>query len=272
MNKIKATIIKDSISENGIRLTTIELQQWRPLLAEFNTHRMFSRNSASSRAIPVKTMLKNILKAPFEPVVWGKNVSGMQAKEELTGYNLILAKFLWKFACYSNVAFAYLLNKVGLHKQWANRIVEPWQVTNTIVTATEWDNFIQLRCHSDAQPEIELLANNIRDALKESKPELLLEGGWHLPYVTEDEYNNEKYSIDDLIKISVARCARVSYNNHDGTKTTLEQDIKLYDRLVGSFPQHMSPSEHQATPAKDKKFYKNFKGWKQHRSFIEHKK
>lgn len=266
---IEAKIIIDSISPKGVRLTTFELKYPRFVLAEFNTHRVFSRNSASSRAIPVKKLIKDVIDDPVIPVFWGKNQAGMQAKEELSGIPLKLAQFLWGIARYPACGIAYCMTKIGLHKQIANRIIEPWMWTKTIVTTTEWDNFFELRMHEDAQPEIYVLATRMYEEYLKSKPKLLGYGKWHLPYISDEETG--KCDIDTLIKASAARCARVSYLTHDGKTPDIEKDLKLYNSLVGAVPIHGSPTEHQATPNKNTKFDKNFRGWHQHRADIEHK-
>jgi thymidylate synthase ThyX len=141
--------------------------------------------------------------------------------------------------------------------------------TKTIVTSTEWENFFQLRCHKDAQPEIKVLADLMLEIYLRNIPDKLKYGEWHLPYVTDIEFID--YPLDDCIKMSSSRCARVSYLTHDGKVPSKEKDFKLYEDLVGSIPIHASPTEHQATPTKDTKFNKNFRGWKQHRADIEHK-
>lgn len=264
---IEAKIVADSISPNGVRLTSFQLKMHRFILSEFNTHRMFSRSSSSSRAIPIKKMLQNVIKNPAYPVFWGKNKNGMQAKEELLGIKLSLSKFIWRLASYAAVTFAYIMYNLGLHKQIGNRILEPWMWTNTIVTATEWDNFFLLRNHPDAQPEIRELAIQIQELYDNSHPNFVNYGEWHLPYIVDNE--KEIYPVEDLIKMSVARCARVSYNKHDGNNTTKEEDIKLHDRLLLSFPPHASPAEHQATPIRSKLFSKNLFGWEQYRWEIE---
>lgn len=268
---IEAKIICDSISPQGVRLTTFELKYPRFILSEFNTHRVFSRNSASSRAIPVKKMIKDVINDPVIPVFWGKNQAGMQAKEELSGIKLKAAQFLWKIARYPACGIAYFMTKIGLHKQITNRIIEPWMWTKTIVTATEWDNFFELRVHEDAQPEIYSLSTLMYQEYLNSTPKKLKYGEWHLPYVTEDELNNNTLSIESLIMVSGARCARVSYLTHDGKAPDSSKDFRLYDDLVGSVPIHASPTEHQATPNKNTNFDKNFRGWHQHRADIEHK-
>lgn len=267
---IEAKVIEDSIDAvTKTRITTLELKYPRFILAEFNTHRVFSRNSSSSRAIPVWKMMKDVLLDPVYPSFWGENQKGMQAAKELSGMKLFLAKFSWRMASFLAVSVAGIMNLVGLHKQIANRIIEPWMWTKTIVTATEWGNFFDLRCHKDAQPEIRELAWKMAEAIQHSIPKELKLDEWHLPYVREDE--RETLHIMELLKISTARCARVSYLTHDGKVPNVEKDIKLHERLVGSIPRHSSPAEHQATPTLSNEFVKNFKGWKQYRSLVEKK-
>ena len=266
-NMITAKMIEDSISEDGVRISTLQLRYHRYVHAEFMTHRVFSRSASSSRAIPIKKIIHQVWNEPAMPVHWGANISGMQAKNELTGWRLLLARNVWltasKFAC----IFAYMLYYVGLHKQIGNRILEPWQFINVIVTSTEWDNFFELRIHPDAQPEIKELASAIFRCMNHSTPRLLKWGEWHLPYITKEE--RELRSVENLLKSSTARCARVSYSNHDGSSPSFTKDIELHDRLVASRPIHASPCEHQATPAGGEFFFKNFKGWVQYRDRVE---
>jgi hypothetical protein len=268
-NMIEANIVADSISEDGVRITTLQLRYHRYIHAEFMTHRVFSRSASSSRAIPIKTIIGQVWNDPATPVHWGANRPGMQAKEQLTGWRLFLAKSIWltasKFAC----VFAYLFYYVGLHKQIGNRILEPWQFINVIVTSTEWDNFFELRIHPDAQPEIEVLARTIYRCVHCNTPKLLESGDWHLPYI--DDVERALYDVDTLLAASTARCARVSYSNHDGSNPSIEKDVALHDKLVASRPIHASPAEHQATPAGGEFFFKNFRGWVQYRDRIEQK-
>ena len=268
---ISAKIIKDSISERGKRLTTFELEFPRFILPEFNTHRMLSRNAASSRAIPVPTMLKMIWKNPACPVHWGMNQSGMQAETELTGFNLKATKFLWNFSGKVACVFAWILFKLQCHKQIVNRIVEPWSHIKVVASATEWDNFFHLRNHPDAQPEIHELAERMWVAYRVSSPTILKEGEWHLPYIdgyniTDIPFEKKDISLDEAIKLSASLCAQVSYRKSD---ESIDKAIKIYDRLVNSKPVHASPFEHQATPAKTNiQISGNFRGWKQHRQDI----
>lgn len=242
---IEAKIVADSISSEGARLTTFQLRYPRFIHAELMTHRVFSRNASSSRAIPVERMIEDLRRDPAMPIYWGSNQKGMQAGSELGGDDLAGCKALWLHSMENAIHTAESLLHRGLHKQIANRILEPWAHINVVVTATEWANFFALRCHEDAQPEIKKLADHMRVSMALSTPVTMAHGAWHLPYIQEQE--NELH-IDDLKKISVARCARVSYLTHDGRQTSVEEDIKLYDRLVGSQPLHASPAEHQGTP------------------------
>jgi len=275
---ISAKIIEDSISDANIRLTTIQLMYPRFIHAEFMTHRVFSRNASSSRAIPVAKMLEMVRKEPAMPIHWGANRPGMQAKEQLTGDALTEAKNAWLSAAQLAVESSEKMQKLGLHKQVANRVTEPFQHISVVVTATEWTNFFGLRCHPDAQPEIEALANQMLLAMQFSKPKKLRKGEWHLPYVTEEE--RAGIFKDDLPKISGARCARVSYLTHDGENPSLEKDLQLYKALVGSEPLHASPIEHAATPDdfvhlgnkivwEKPEYHGNLKGWIQFRKLVE---
>jgi hypothetical protein len=157
--------------------------------------------------------------------------------------------------------------KENCHKQIVNRILEPFQWMHVVVTSTEWDNFYELRDHPDAQPEIQVLAKVMRAAHDASTPTQLAEGEWHIPYVSTSEI--VEYSVKDCLKFSAARCARVSYLNHDQSSPTPYKDIELHDKLVLSKPAHMSPVEHQAQSRIDDKFYANFRGWKQYRKYLE---
>lgn len=266
---ITASIIEDSISEAGHRLTTMQLRYPRFVHAEFMTHRVFSRNASSSRAIPVERMIQDLLRDPAMPVYWGSNKPGMQAGEELSAHDLAEVKDEWTYAMTRAINSARVMIDRGLHKQIANRILEPWAHINVVVTATEWDNFYQLRCHPDAQPEMRALAEAMRDAQQDSTPNLLQPGEWHLPYVHEEEFGIVPVGV--LRKLSVARCARVSYLTHDGKQPDIEADITLYERLVGSVPIHASPAEHQGTPDDGEYSHEwaNFIGWRQFRKQLE---
>lgn len=262
---MQTKIIADSIAPNGKRITTFELEYPRFIHSEFMTHRAISKNSASSRAIPVAMMLKTIRTNPVIPLHWGKNKPGMKADSELENIHKFGAKLIWKFTgrivCYS----AWLLMKIGLHKQIVNRMVEPWSHIKIVATATEWDNFFYLRCHPDAQPEIRQLANKMHESYIKSKPTLLEIGEWHLPYVSNNDKN--KYELGDTLKLSASLCAQISYRKSD---EALSKALKIYKALVESKPVHSSPFEHQATPApRAEDSSGNFKGWIQNRQLLK---
>lgn len=264
-------IIKDSLNpKTGRRLTTMQLRYWRGIHGEFMTHRVFSRNASSSRAIPIITFLKQVWNDPAGPAHWGANNPGMQAKTELTGFKRWFAQQSWRWTGRAVCAAVWLTNKIAKpHKQTFNRLLEPWQYISVIVTATEWDNFFELRNHKDAQPEIRELAIAMQAAMANSTP---VYREYHLPYLADAEeegYVQGYYTLDTLLKISTARCARVSYLTHEGTTPSIDKDMRLHDQLVGSVPIHASPTEHQAFAASDDEFYKNFRGWKQYRIDIE---
>lgn len=263
-----AKVIEDSISPLGKRLTTLEVCIPRPILSEFNTHRRFSRNSASSRAIPVAKQLARIRNNPFMPLHWGKNQPGMQAEVELTEEEQTIAKLIWLEARDAAVNQAERLMDLGVHKQVTNRILEPYMWHTVIVTATEWSNFFALRRSPKAQPEIHHVADLMWDAMDESAPSFINWGEWHLPYIQEDERD---LPLADLIRISSARCARVSYLTHDGVRD-LDKDLQLYRDLEG--PGHMSPMEHPATPTDPNDEHRsnpgNFIGWTQFRELLPH--
>lgn len=245
MSGSSAKIILDSVGPNGARLTTFELRYPRFIHAELMTHRMFSRNSASSRAIPTEKLLKQIEEDPAMPVWWGKNQSGMQAREELSSDLIQVAQDGWLAARDYAKSMTGVLGRVGLHKQIANRVVEPWMYITVLVTATEFSNMRGLRVSPEAQPEFDDVARKAFTLFDASKPRSIASGEWHLPLVDGNDFGElfSEYSETDICKISVGRCARVSYLTHDGKRDPAE-DIKLCDRLLKSG--HMSPFEHVA--------------------------
>lgn len=250
---ISAKVVADSVSPQGIRLTTMQLRYPKFIHGEFMTHRVFSRNASSSRAIPVERLIQDVLDDPAMPVFWGKNQKGMQAVEELMPVDKENAIKHWLLARDSAVRHAKDLHARDVHKQLVNRLIEPWCHINVACTATEWSNFFALRKHPDAQPEMRALAEAMWGAREASTPNLLQPGEWHLPYVGEVKCASgidfrKEPEADMWRKVSVARCARVSFLTHEGKPLKVEDDLKLYDRLVGSTPLHASPAEHQATP------------------------
>lgn len=142
----KAEILADSLSPQGNRLTTMKITFPRFILAELNTHRMFSRNSASSRAIPFKKMVKMVEENPFIPIAWQRDHKGMQGTEYLEGTLADSCESDWLKSRDNAVLMAKSINHQGATKQLCNRLLEPFMWHTVIVTATEWENFFKLRC------------------------------------------------------------------------------------------------------------------------------
>jgi thymidylate synthase ThyX len=241
---ISSTVIADSVNRKNKKVRTLQLRYPRMVHADFMTHRQFSRNASSSRATPIKTLIQDVIDDPAYPVSWGSNKPGMQAGDEVSEEIRIDAYCTWIEARDDAVARAEILADMGLHKQIVNRILEPFAHINVIVTSSHWANFLALRNHPDADPTLQALAACIEESLDKSTPTVLEDGQYHLPYISQEEKTS--FNKNDLVKMSVARCARVSYLTHDKKTPTYEQDIALYDRLVGSEPIHASPTEHQA--------------------------
>ena len=258
-----ARVLLDSLSPAGVRLTTLEVSFPRFVLAEFNTHRSFSRNSASSRAIPTAKLIERVEREPAMPLEWGRNKAGMSASDVLAGDQAEAAKAVWLRARDHAVAAAKELLELDVHKQELNRLLEPFLWHTAIVSATEWANFFDLRCAPNAQPEIRAAAIAMRDAIRSSIPGPVAQGQWHTPLLQPDEATLD---LEIRKRISVARCARVSYLTHGGTREIVK-DLELYERL--RLDRHLSPFEHVATGAPDDAFYANFRGWLQMRREIE---
>ena len=270
---ISATIIADSISPDGVRITTFELEYPRFIHAEFMTHRLFSRNAASSRAIPVAKAIELVQTNTAMPIHWGKNQPGMSAKEEcnetvellcqdVIKSDRLLPEYLcsetredaWNIARDYAINVAESFNRSGYHKQIVNRLLEPFTMIKVVCTATEFDNFFWLRNHPDAQPEIAELARVMWEEYKASNPNKLKPNEWHVPYYqngywipTEESPNTDIWgaTLEDALAISASCCAQVSYRKLDDS---LEKARDIFKRLVESKPVHASPFEHQATP------------------------
>lgn len=260
---ITAKIIADSIGEHSPRLVTVQCRYPKFIHGEVMTHRVFSRNASSSRAIPVARLIQDVIDDPVYPSFWGKNQAGMQAREECNtvvelsgdmywGADPATREIAWDVARDNAIHVAKEFAAAGYHKQIVNRLLEPFCHINTLITSTQWSNFLALRDHADAQPEIRLLAIAIREAMAESSPVPTDPGQYHLPYVSADEERSTQ--VGDAIGLSVARCARVSYLTQDGKVLTREEDMALYRRLLSSVPLHASPAEHQASPDKNVQF------------------
>jgi len=263
-------------------LYTVRMRYPRIIHSELMTHRVFSRNARSSRAVPVERMIQEIRDTPFIPWHWGKNQKGMQADE--TCSELVNVRTFWQredgthsrhygtnidhtnsaawlAASEYAVEVAHAFTNAGYHKQITNRLLEPFMWIDTLVSSTEWENFLWLRDHKDAEPHLQDLARLVEVALRTAEIRDLMPGEWHLPYITDPDWaeantrDTRQFTTEDsplgvisfLRQLSAARCARISYTPFDGD-ASYERELARYDSLVSSDRIHASPLEHQATP------------------------
>lgn len=265
-----AIVIADSVSPTGQRLTTVTVTLHRFVLAELNTHRVLSRNSASSRAIPVRRQLDRVADDPAWPLQWPREQRGMQGGDELDGQDYAEARELFDDVHrYATERVRRYLDEheeppSRLHKSLVNRLLEPFMWHTVILTGTDWEGFFDQRVSELAQPEIAAPAKAILEAVAASEPTLVDYGDWHLPYTADLDVD-----LRSALKISAARCARVSYLTHDGVRDP-EKDLELYNKLTSADPMHASPFEHQATPApQGLPAPGNLRGWFQQRHWVE---
>jgi hypothetical protein len=290
---MEVNMILDSVAANtDTRLRSVHLRYWRPIHSELMTHRVFSRNARSSRAVPVTTLLAEQMFVPQ----FGLNQRGMQAKDEALP-PMLQEKWEreWMELARLTRTYVKIWGEEGMHKQWANRPLEWFGWIDVLVTSTCWENFWALRLDKGAQPELRMLAERMKEVFDASEPQVLQPGEWHLPFVTRDEVNQiirdkwddgeenrrctssfDWYAKGLALKLSTARCARISYKPFDGN-ADYEAEIKRYESLVVSRPVHASPAEHQATPDTfddvmsgwtNAQLHGNFEGWIQHRKTI----
>lgn len=295
---ISVKVIEHSVAlETGVELITIEMRYPRFIHAEMMTHRVFSRNASSSRAIPTKRMHDTVRQDLALPERWVMNEPGMQGYVDAPPDLVRQAEAIMSAASQSAIRYAEQLDKLGFHKQHVNRITEPYQHIRTVWSSTQWENFFALRVHPAAEPTMQVLAAKVKEAAEESTPYAMQRGMWHLPYITADDLDRlldyaEKMESNNwfpphsgkralfrylTIAVSAARCARVSYRNFEGKETTLEEDLALFQKIIVDQPVHASPVEHQATPdwksfVTDKwvnpKKHGNLIGWQQARKFV----
>lgn len=281
-----AKIICDSIGPAGHRLTTFEVTFHRFVLAEFNTHRVISKNSASSRAIPVAKTIERIETSPAIPISFPAEQKGMQGGDELDEGGRVAAENVWLRARTSAVNDAQALIRTGVHKSVVNRLLEPFSMHTVVCTGTAWANFFALRNNPMAQPEIRVAAEQMQKVYAANTPTLIGHGQWHLPYIQGEEFG--QHDVETLVRISSARCARVSYLTQSGVRDP-QEDLNLYKRLTEANPMHASPLEHVATPRPENSHtveiegmfitdprltvtlpkYGNLLGWHQHRFDVE---
>lgn len=259
-------VLTSVCKQTGQYINTLACRYPRFIHSELMTHRAFSRNASSSRAIPVKKMVQTTLDdmAFFESV--GTNNKGMQSIAPASPQIVEQFRSEWEHLGHIVAGFVTRWGSpeseggYNLHKQVANRALEPWTHISVLITSTEWFNFLKLRHHPDADPTFEALASKVKSVLTEAAKtaQVLRPGEWHLPYIRPEE---EALSLEDKIIVSTARCSRVSYNNHEGKVSGLEEDRAQYQRLVGSSPKHASPLEHPAMCTGTKNHYFNLQGW-----------
>lgn len=291
MTTISATTIlrsRNAAAPDKI-LSTLLLRYPRFIHAELMTHRVLSRNAASSRAIPVRKIIDDILADTAMPIHWGKNQAGMQAHEQCdakVGIRVlseadgdtaayVTRQEAWSEARDNAIEIARAFDKAGYHKQVINRLLEPFSHITVLVSATEWDNFLELRDHEDAEPHIQMLAREIKKCLDDhSTVQTLKPGDWHMPFITlsdKIDVEDTKGAIEALKALSVARCASTSYKTVDGFEMTLAKALQIFDKLVTSKPIHASPLEHVAQADEMVKLGSMGKGWmapRTHGNFI----
>lgn len=268
MTDFHANMVLDSISETGKRLPTMQTRYPRSIHSEVLRHRLFSGNARSSRAVPVRKLIEEVRTNPVVPIRWLKNKPGMQGGEPMTDAEASLALEAWLEGAAHAADTAERLNELGLHKQWTNRVLEPYLHIDHLISATEWDNFWHLRIDAAAQPEIYELARVMQACMDASTPRLLKPGQWHRPYFDDqakgDLLELERPTfVDDANLISVGRCARISYKTFEGG-TDITADLDLAARLQAAG--HWSPFEHVATPDpawEHSNEWGNFRGWRQ---------
>ncbi|MDC0644080.1 FAD-dependent thymidylate synthase [Crocinitomicaceae bacterium] len=258
---IKVEHIQASICANtGQRIDTLICEYPRAIHAQLLTHRVFSKNSSSTRAIPLHKAIEQIEANPAE-YIWTSKQAGMQGAvitdEKLLGeinseFNSAMGKMIDR----AN----YLVNDLGVHKQNAGRLLEPFQNIKIVLTSTEWENWDWLRDDPAAQGEIAELARAISKARAEAEPMVLNEGEWHVPFVERERkesgglryFTSETTEVDDYVTVltveeaklvSMSVCAQTSYRNAD---YSLEKAIDMRGKLLDSKKVHASPSEHQS--------------------------
>jgi len=258
---IDVKVIADSICKT--RITTLAVTMPKFLVAQLNTHRVFSRNSASSRAIPALRVRQQVMEMPYVPSMLPSAQKGMAGGAPLSQGQAEEVMAVWFAARDDAVRHHEMLEASGLAKELCNRVLEPWMLTTVLVTSTEWSNFFNQRLPGHgAQAEMELLAVRMRDSIDASSPRRLLAGHWHLPFCpTVDPANPGQ-----MVKVSAARCARVSYRRHEDVRTFAE-DANRHDEMVRLG--HWSPFEHIAEAMPGDIPCRNFRGWYQYRALLD---
>lgn len=248
-----AKILADSVSEQGHRFTTFEVTFPRIILAEVNTHKMLSKNSASSRAIPIKRMLELAREHPYIPSRWPINGKGMSTQEYETNPVLIEMKRIeWLTARDAAAHQAEVLLELNVHKQITNRLLEPFLFHTAVISGTDWPNFQHLRNHPEAHPDFQELAQWMGEVMNASRPKLLTNKQWHRPYLAAGDIDTDGAPVGDSYfnKVSAGLCAAVSYlRQEEATGGNCGSAAARTDLMIKSG--HMSPLEHVARPMND---------------------
>lgn len=267
-NIISAEIITDVFNGES-RWTCFKVRYPRYIMAEVNTHRMLSRVSASSRAIPTAKLIERVRKDPFIPVHVGANQRGMSAEKEVSEETRERFLNQWKLAAGSACLSASAMESIGVHKQIVNRVLEPFLTVETLIAGTEWGNFFKLRASKEAQPEFACLAYKMLEEYNNSEPKEA--EGWSGPFMDQMPHG---VSHEEKKLIAVARVARISYSNFSG-EINIKDDLRLAEQLKSNG--HMSPFEFVVYPLvsggeKYKLKCDNLSGFATFRSTIEKKK
>lgn len=235
-----ANVLADSVGPHRVRLTTLEVTFPRLYLDEFNTHRRFSRNSESLRAIPPEIQIQRVMESPYIPE-FRERVKGMGGGAPLKGMARTRVTSEWLAA--RDDAVSHARNLLNVAKDDANRVLTPFVWHTAIVSSTEWDNFLNLRCHEAAALPMQRIGKLMQEAMWASEPARLEYGDWHLPLVADMELDLANLRNIDGAKVSAGRCARSSYSNHLKPETPNESIVR-WDGLAEAA--HWSPSEHPA--------------------------
>jgi len=264
-----AKIIQASVCR-GINIYTMELEYPRFIHSQVMTHRVFSRNTASSRAIKIRHYIKQVEENPALPIFYGQNGSGMSPRDELGGVESLLCRTKILEMRDNTIADVKQLEDLGLHKQSVNRYLEPWYMTKVLVTATDLENFFFLRHdkpssgHNPAQEEVKHLAELMKKAVLECEPEEITPDMWHVPYVNrviDLDHKQIAYYIDDgspgglrltedqAVAVSSSCSAQISFRT---LVKTLKKAGRVNDKLMPQDtevdPLHGSAFEHPAKP------------------------
>lgn len=306
---ISAKIISASIGkESGVKIITMEVEQVRCALAEFNTHRVITKNGASSRAVPVKKMIEALRRNHHRPLQWLRNQPGMVATTVMSDEDAAECDHIWSEAMEDAIRHALRLDGLNVSKQYVNRLLEPFMMTRTLATSTKWANFYKLRDEKGALPEFRDLAQKMKEAA--DKAEFVERswkepvGGWHLPFIDPDDFDIARWEVGDgyeppaiiptkvppltarglpyanaglrmkemraLLTMSAARCCRLSYRTLDNQPSNLAKDTETFLKLATD-PLHASPMEHQAFALQSKEqnwLTGNLHGWMQFRKIM----